>query len=178
MDYRIKKPEPESYPVISLPSPDIYLPKFEHITRKVKLLEAEANAIAVTTQEKREEAVALGVKVSGLIKTLVKTKETLKDGGHLFIAVPNTIFFEIYLRKLLKKPHFREDMWEWHFCCFNPKSLRALLMRTGFKIEDVDSEFYLKRNKIEPFPNYLTQAFLRLTGINMCKTILVHAVKG
>jgi len=107
-------------------------------------------------------------------ETLLEVKKLLKVGGHLFIAVPNTLTLEIYLRKIFRKPHFREGVWEWHFYCFNPESLKYLLKSVGFKIEGTDSESYLKRNKYERF----TQVFLRLAGINMCRTILIHAIKS
>lgn len=110
-------------------------------------------------------------------KTFLEIIKILKVGGHLFIAVPNTFIIEMYLRKLFNKPHFREDISEWHFYYFTPKSLKYLVNRLGFKIESIDSEFYLKRNKVDQVFNYVAQIFLRYFRLNICKTILIHAIK-
>jgi len=52
-----------------------------------------------------------------------------------------------------------------------------LLERAGLKAEDIDAEFYLKGNKLGFLTCFAAQALLRLTGINMSKTILVHVIK-
>lgn len=110
--------------------------------------------------------------------TLSKIKKLLKVGGHLFIAIPNTLIIETYLRKFFNKPHFREDADEWHFYSFNPKSLKILLDRLNFQVEDFGSEYYLKSNKIDMPYNRISEILLRLCGINICRTMLIHAVKN
>jgi 2-polyprenyl-3-methyl-5-hydroxy-6-metoxy-1,4-benzoquinol methylase len=108
--------------------------------------------------------------------TLLEAKRILRPAGHLFIAVPNTFIIEMYLRKLLKKPHFREDIAEWHFYCFNQNSLTFLLSeRLGFKIEGLGFEFYLRSSKIEMAYNVIGKIFLAALGVNICRTILLHA---
>lgn len=109
--------------------------------------------------------------------TLLAVKKTLKIGGHLFIAVPNTLAIEMWLRRLLRKPYFREDADEWHFYGFNSRALKHLLNRLSFKIEGFDVEYYLKNGRMTMVYDYLSRTLLRLSGIDICRTILVHALK-
>ncbi|MBI4981602.1 MAG: class I SAM-dependent methyltransferase [Candidatus Omnitrophica bacterium] len=109
--------------------------------------------------------------------TLRQVNRALKSGGHLFVAVPNTFLIEMFLRRLLNKPFFRKDADEWHFYAFNSKALRILFNKLGFKILNIDSEFYSGQRISEKIYNCFSQKLLKASGTNICKTVLIHAVK-
>ena len=110
--------------------------------------------------------------------TLLKAKKLLKANGSLFIAVPNTLSMEMILRRLFNKPPFREDADEWHFYNFNPKALRFLLKdRLNLRVDNLTSEWYMGSSIVDSVYNRAAQFLFRSLGTNICKTILLRAVK-